>query len=70
MRHQGYLGFLLLLPGMGLALGSVAVVAYLPPIIAWLVVRIRDEEAMLVAEFGEAYRSYQRRTKRLIPLLY
>ncbi len=55
---------------MALALGSLAILAFVVPIIAWLVIRIRDEEAMLVAEFGEAYRTYQRRTKRLIPLLY
>lgn len=70
VRHPGYSGFLLVLPGMGLALGSLAILAFVLPIVAWLVVRIRDEEAMLLTEFGEAYRSYQRRTKRLIPFLY
>ena len=70
VRHPGYFGFLLILPGMGLALGSLAILAFVVPIVAWLVVRIRTEEAMLVTEFGEAYRSYQRRTKRLIPFLY
>jgi protein-S-isoprenylcysteine O-methyltransferase Ste14 len=70
VRHPGYSGSLLIFPGMGLALGSLAILAFVPPMVAWIVVRIRDEEAMLVTEFGEAYRSYQRRTKRLIPLLY
>lgn len=70
VRHPGYFGFVLALPGMGLALGSLAILAFVPFLIAWLVVRIQDEEAMLVAEFGEAYRAYQRRTKRLIPFLY
>ncbi len=70
VRHPGYFGFLLALPGMGLALGSVAVLAFTFGIAAWLVVRIRDEEAMLVVQFGDAYRDYQRRTKRLIPFLY
>lgn len=70
VRHPGYLGFVLALPGMGLALGSLAILVLVPLIVAWLVVRIRDEEAMLIAEFGEAYRSYQRRTRRLIPFLY
>jgi len=55
---------------MGLALGSLAILAFVPFILAWLVARIRDEEGMLVTEFGEAYRDYQRRTKRLIPFLY
>lgn len=70
VRHPGYLSFVLVLPGMGLALGSVAILAYLPAILAWLILRMRDEEAMLVTEFGEAYRDYQRRTKRLIPFVY
>lgn len=70
VRHPGYSGFVLALPGIGLALGSLAILALAVLILAWIVTRIRDEEAMLVAEFGDAYRAYQRRTKRLIPFLY
>jgi protein-S-isoprenylcysteine O-methyltransferase Ste14 len=32
--------------------------------------RIRSEEAMLIARFGQEYEEYRRRTKRLIPYLY
>lgn len=70
IRHPGYFGFLLALPGMGLALGSVTILAFTVAILAWLVSRIREEEAMLVEQFGDEYREYQRRTKRLIPFLY
>ncbi len=70
VRHPGYLGFVLLLPGMAFALGSLTILVFVPVLLAWIVTRIRDEEAMLVTEFGEAYRNYQRRTKRLIPYLY
>lgn len=70
VRHPGYFGWVLALPGMGLALGSLAILAFAVPMLAWIVTRIRDEETMLVTEFGEEYRSYQRRTKRLIPFLY
>jgi len=28
------------------------------------------EEEMLLTEFGEEYRTYMRKTKRLIPLVY
>jgi protein-S-isoprenylcysteine O-methyltransferase Ste14 len=37
------------------------------PILIW---RIHHEEEMLLTEFGDGYRSYMRRTKRLIPLIY
>ena len=70
VRHPGYLGFVLLLPGMAFALGSLTILVFVPVLLAWIVTRIRDEEAMLVTEFGEAYRNYQGRTKRLIPYLY
>lgn len=70
VRHPGYFGFALALPGIGLALASLAIFVFVPFLLGWLVFRIRDEEVMLVTEFGEAYRTYQRRTKLLIPLLY
>ncbi len=70
VRHPGYFGFVLALPGMGLALGSLTMLAFTAAILAWIVSRIREEEAMLAEQFGNAYREYQRRTKRLIPFLY
>ncbi len=70
VRHPGYLGFVLALPGMGLALGSLAFLAFTAAILAWLVSRMRKEEAMLLEKFGDEYRAYQRRTKRLIPMIY
>lgn len=70
VRHPGYLGFILAFPGMGLALGSLAILLFALLVIGWIIGRIRDEEAMLVAEFGDEYRAYQGRTKRLIPFLY
>ncbi len=70
VRHPGYFGFVLALPGMGLALGSLALLVFTVAILAWLVARMREEETMLVEQFGDEYRAYQRRTKRLIPLVY
>ncbi|MEL6639554.1 MAG: protein-S-isoprenylcysteine O-methyltransferase [Bacteroidota bacterium] len=34
------------------------------------VLRVDEEEAMMLREFGPAYESYKRRTKRLIPFLF
>jgi len=37
------------------------------PILVW---RIEREEEMLLTEFGEEYRAYMLKTRRLIPLTY
>lgn len=37
------------------------------PILIW---RIHHEEGMLLTEFGDEYRNYMRKTKRLVPLVY
>ncbi len=68
VRHPGYAGFLLL--GLGLAVGYSSVVGLLAIpflLLPGLVYRIRQEEALLIAEFGDAYRAYARRTRRLLP---
>jgi protein-S-isoprenylcysteine O-methyltransferase Ste14 len=71
IRHPSYAGLLLILDGLGLALGNwlaVAACLVLPlPAIAW---RIRVEEAELSRVLGEAYRAYQTRTARLLPGLW
>jgi protein-S-isoprenylcysteine O-methyltransferase Ste14 len=40
------------------------------PVLAGLLYRITVEEQALSEELGEAYRSYMRRTKRLLPFIY
>jgi protein-S-isoprenylcysteine O-methyltransferase Ste14 len=71
IRHPSYAGLLLILAGLGLALGnwlSVAACLVLPlPALAW---RIRVEEAELRRVLGDAYRAYQTMTARLIPGLW
>jgi protein-S-isoprenylcysteine O-methyltransferase Ste14 len=68
IRHPSYAGLLLIVAGLGLALGnwlSVAACLALPlPALAW---RIHVEEAELSRVLGDAYRAYQTRTARLIP---
>jgi protein-S-isoprenylcysteine O-methyltransferase Ste14 len=68
IRHPSYAGLLLIVAGLGLALGdwpSAAVCLALPlPALAW---RIHVEEAELGRVLGEAYRAYQAGTARLIP---
>jgi protein-S-isoprenylcysteine O-methyltransferase Ste14 len=68
IRHPSYAGLLLIVAGLGLALGnwlSAAACLALPlPALAW---RIHVEEAELSRVLGDAYRAYQARTARLIP---
>ncbi len=68
LRHPAYAGNLLAYLGLGIALGNALSVAacLIIPFVAHLP-RIRVEEAALIDGLGDAYRSYMRRTARLIP---
>jgi len=70
VRHPSYTGALIFFVGFGLALLSGGAVLALVPIFAVAYgYRIQVEEKLLIAELGEAYVSYARRTKRLIPFV-
>ena len=70
IRHPSYLGLLVNSLGWGLAfrsgVGVLLTALLLPPLIA----RIRAEERLLRAQFGEQYEAFCARTSRLIPGLY
>lgn len=70
VRHPGYLGFILSVMGIALALGSLAALAYEIIAVGFILWRIRREEAMLAERFGEEYKQYARKTRRLVPFLY
>jgi protein-S-isoprenylcysteine O-methyltransferase Ste14 len=68
VRHPSYLGLLVLLVGLGLALGSAAsalVMVAMPTV--GVVKRIRVEESALVAERGPRYTDYCQGRARLLP---
>jgi protein-S-isoprenylcysteine O-methyltransferase Ste14 len=67
IRHPSYLG--LLLTAVGWALGFRSGVGLLLGGLMLLVVllRIRSEEKLLLAQFGDKYAAYRARTSRLIP---
>jgi protein-S-isoprenylcysteine O-methyltransferase Ste14 len=71
IRHPSYAGLLLIVAGLGLAIGnwlSAAACLVLPlPALAW---RIHVEEAELSRVLGDAYRAYRTGTARLIPRLW
>jgi protein-S-isoprenylcysteine O-methyltransferase Ste14 len=68
IRHPSYAGLLVILAGLGVAIGNwlsvVACLALPLPAFAW---RIHVEEAELRRVLGDAYRAYQARTARLVP---
>jgi protein-S-isoprenylcysteine O-methyltransferase Ste14 len=70
IRHPSYLGLLIASLGWGLvfrsSVGVLIALLTIPPILA----RIRAEETLLRAHFGDAYESYRARTARLVPGLY
>ena len=71
VRHPGYAGSLMMWFGFGLTMTSVpATAATTVPMVLAYRRRIAAEEVMLADSLGEAYRSYQERTTRLIPGVY
>ena len=70
IRHPSYLGMIILMVGWAMAFRSAAGLLLVALVIPPLLARIRSEEALLCARFGERYDAYCRRTWRLIPGLY
>lgn len=71
LRHPAYSGVLLTMLGMGLVLanwGSLIII--LLGGFLGLLYRIRVEEQVLLAAFGQHYIDYKHRTWRLIPLVW
>jgi protein-S-isoprenylcysteine O-methyltransferase len=68
VRHPSYAGFILLALGIAVGyesvIGMVAIPLLLLPGLAY---RIQIEEALLEDHFGEEFRAYARRVKKLIP---
>lgn len=68
LRHPLYLGFLLEWVAPPLILGSTIGFLFVTlPLALVILARIPREEALLTEAFGDGYRDYMRRTKRLIP---
>jgi protein-S-isoprenylcysteine O-methyltransferase len=71
VRHPSYLGALIAFLGFALALGNwLSVVVMMCATTCIYLYRIYEEDAALAAAFGEDYRRYSLRTKRLIPWVY
>ncbi len=69
IRHPFYVTTALIIVANGLAAANGFLLAAGTMTVALLVVRTRKEEELLLARFGEAYRSYMERTGRFLPRL-
>ena len=71
IRHPVYAGGLLSVLGLGLALQSwAAMLVLLVGVGFGYANRIRVEERFLIAQLGDDYVKYSKRTKRIIPLVF
>jgi len=71
VRHPGYLGDILLWSGFGVISSSLVLVVLFPAMFAIVYAyRISVEERMLVRELGDGYVQYQKKTRKIIPLVY
>lgn len=60
------------LTGIGVSLLSanwIVALSYMLPAISLYLIRISDEEKMMIEQFGDDYREYMESTRRLIPKL-
>ncbi len=68
VRHPIYLGLLLFLLGLAVALGHFAqLIAAIPVFLIGTAIRTRIEDRLLETKFGDEYRDYGRTTPALIP---
>jgi protein-S-isoprenylcysteine O-methyltransferase len=71
VRHPGYLGSLLTLNAIAVTTGNAVVIGLtFVALLAAYAHRVRAEDAMLVDTFGDAYASYRREVKALIPFVW
>jgi protein-S-isoprenylcysteine O-methyltransferase Ste14 len=71
IRHPGYLGQLIIFLGISTSLSNwLSILLMIVPILVGYLNRIIVEEKFMIEQMGQKYIDYQRRTKRLIPLIY
>lgn len=70
VRHPAYLGAILLFVGIPIAVSSLLGFLAMLLLVIYLLYRIKLEERMLTLRFGDEYREYMARSKRLIPFVY
>jgi protein-S-isoprenylcysteine O-methyltransferase Ste14 len=67
VRHPIYLGAFIFLAALSLIAANLFILLLTLALLALLYRSIDEEEAMLIARFGDEYREYMKRTRRFIP---
>ena len=70
VRHPIYFGVIVMCFGVPVYAPSLYGFYVMSALIPLFLIRIKFEEAMLIEEFGDAYRSYKIETKKLILFVY
>ena len=71
IRHPAYLGVIGMFCGISWVFARFKLGLMMTLLVwFWMESRIRDEEKLLLQEFGKEYASYRQRTAKLIPLVY
>jgi protein-S-isoprenylcysteine O-methyltransferase Ste14 len=71
IRHPGYLGQLIIFLGISTSLSNwLSILLMIVPVLLGYLNRIIVEEKFMIEQMGQKYIDYQKRTKRLIPLIY
>ncbi len=71
LRHPSYLGLLLIIAGLALAMNSlISFTIVVVPVFSGLIYRIYVEEKLLEREFGEKYLTYKAERKKIIPFIF
>jgi protein-S-isoprenylcysteine O-methyltransferase Ste14 len=71
IRHPGYLGQLIIFLGISTCLSNwISILLMIIPVLLGYLNRIIVEEKFMIEQMGQKYIDYQKRTKRLIPLIY
>ena len=70
IRHPAYLGTTLFSLGIALIFSSLYGFLLMLGLFPCYLFRIKIEESMLLEKFGDEYRNYKKKTKKIIPLIY
>jgi protein-S-isoprenylcysteine O-methyltransferase Ste14 len=71
IRHPGYLGQLIIFIGISTSISNwLSILVMMIPITLGYLYRIKVEERFMTEQLGEDYLNYQKRTKKIIPMIY
>ncbi len=70
IRHPQYIGLILISLGMILDWATLPMLILFPVMIFMYIRLAKREENDMISEFGDVYRDYMKKTKRLLPFIY